>query len=214
MSIDDAWRYGTNAWEWLVATPWVMMFAGAALLVTGVYYTIRPVQKSVPPGANVAPIDPLIQEGRLDWDAGGQVVFRGRYLRGGKNVNAYVTYGSSGGVPNGQNRVLGGGKPAVEPRIRIDSVERFDKDAQAAIFVGRVTNVEGNQQVITWGRPELGNISVGITWASYFGCLVLVEEGGKENHYPFAIISRSQEGRAGPPTIVGPPLLSACPNWL
>jgi hypothetical protein len=211
MSVDDAWRYGTNVWEWLVATPFVMVLAGAALLATGLYYTVRPVATPPPPGANV-PTDPIIQDGRFDWDAADQVVFSGRYLRSGKHVNAYVSYAN---LP--QKRVLGGTGPSIGPRIKIDSVDRFDKNAQASILIGRITSVEGNQQIITWGRPELGNMSVGITWGSYFGCLVLVEEGGQENHYTFAIIAAqdglaTQDRKVAPPTIVGPPLIATCPN--
>ena len=148
--------------------------------------------------------DQLIKLPTIEWNSDGKVTLEGRYSRAGSSLNAYVTYGLTGGIA--ESRVLGA-VTIIEPRIKIDSVSRFDRDERAQFLLGVVTNVEGNQQMIQWGRLELNNIKVGITYASYIGCVILVTADGAEDRYPFAIVSRQNVAAA---TVVGPPLLSSC----
>lgn len=189
MSLDDFIRYGPSTWYWLTARPWIFMIVGAVLLATGVYYTLRPVSK-IENSFDAGPLGSLIHDPAINLDAG-KITLAGTFSRGGKDLNAYVTYGSAGGpIPQ---QVLSG-PVAMAPRIKLGHTNRFDKGERAAILIGTIVPADGNQNIVEWGDRNFTAERTGITWASNFGCIILVEQNGRENSYPFAIISRSVGG--------------------
>jgi len=146
----------------------------------------------------------------------GRISFRGIYARSGGELVVYVTYGMAGGAwvpqpptqPTAVNNRLT--SEQLEPRIKLDSVPRFDRGEQADVTVGHVTKDKDNETtfILQWGKPNLNNKKIGITLGNYFGWIIFVAKDGTENRYPFAIITRSTGLRnLEPPTIFGPPVI-------
>lgn len=152
----------------------------------------------------------LIYTPSVDLD-GRRIVFRGRYGRSGRGLVAYVTYAHAGGygITTTPFAVLTGNLNLREPRIKLTSISRFDRDEAVNVTVGTVTDADGGQQVLQWGDEHLNNTKVGITWGSYFGYVIFVENGGAEHAYPFAVVQRSVADKPGPATILSSDLLIA-----
>jgi hypothetical protein len=156
------------------------------------------------------PHEQLITNPAIEWDGHGQVVFQGKFLRAGEKLAVYVDY-TFAGNGDGSNNIVhqAAGKPE---RVKIGSVDRFVREERLNVTLGTVEKVEGNQQVLGWGDPASRN-KVGITWANYVGRVVLIDEAGQEEYYPFAFISRSSDMNPRVPVIVGPKALTSQSNW-
>jgi hypothetical protein len=161
---------------------------------------------------------PTIKDAYIDWDKSGRVSLRGRFVKSDGPVSIYVTYGSisrSPGFP--QVRDVVSGKFLNQPRIKIGSIPHFDNEESADITIGTISNYEGNQQVIEWGEPEQKNSKVGVTWANYFCFVILVWRDGREEFYPFAIVTKSHASSDGSsaipeaPAVFGPDVITA--HW-
>jgi hypothetical protein len=155
--------------------------------------------------------DHLIKNPVISIDEHNGIYLIGRYARSGGDLVTYVTYRSIGqfGPGIGDKLVINNQQYGIEPRIKIDAVTRFDRNEQAEISVGRLLPVEGGQHVIQWGAEALNNKKVGVDWVSWSGLIILVTKDGKEDSYPFMIISRSAEGNLRMPSLVGPSVLSS-----
>jgi hypothetical protein len=153
---------------------------------------------------------PLIKGPRLDWDASGRLSLQGRYTRQGGPISVYVTYESIGSAITRRPNAVLGGAGSIEPRIKVDSLSHFDEDEMADLTLGFV--IDDNGKILQWGQPQQNKTKVGITFASYFGNVILVSSDGKNvESYPFAIISTSDQqvtgANASPPIMIGPDIL-------
>jgi hypothetical protein len=168
--------------------------------------------KSVPLIGSSTPSDQhLVKNARIDWDPQGRVSLQGRFTRRDGPITVYVSYGQSSHAGLGyQANLVVNGNLLIEPRIKIATLDHFDKDERANITIGIVTSVEGNQQVIQWGEIQQNNTKVGITWGSYFGSIVFVWRDGREESYPFGIVAQLQaDNKGAAPIIIGPDVLNA-----
>jgi hypothetical protein len=211
MGAENPWwlRYLFLGWASVMKAPWVLIIVGLCFVGLGAY--LLGIRSSSKDGNSTShPTIPLIADAIFEWDGSGPITFRGTFARSGRDLNAYVTYVSAGNAMAYSVTILGRNL-SFEPRIKISSIDRFDKNERLALILGSPRAVEGNQQVLKWGKPDSNNISVGITWGHYFGCLIFVDENGDQGSYPFAIISRSRDQQPAPPIIIGPSVLTNCP---
>lgn len=168
--------------------------------------------------ASPAVTNRLIKDPRIEWDAAKmRLSLHGRFQRAGGQLSVYISYMLTGGAPvtsarEATIRVLTLGA-LVEPRIKIDPIDHFDRGEKVNIQIGFVTLYpENNSQVIRWGDEKSENIQVGITYGSYFGNVILVWRDGShpDELYPFAVIARSAASNMPtPPLILGPDILMA-----
>lgn len=155
---------------------------------------------------------PLIKGPRLDWDASGRLSLQGRYTRQGGPISVYVTYESLGSMLTRRTNMVLAGPGGIEPRIKVDSLSHFDEDEMADLTLGFV--IDDNGKILQWGQPQQNKTKIGITFASYFGNVILVSSDGKTvESYPFAIISTSDQqvtgANASPPIMISPDVLIA-----
>jgi hypothetical protein len=77
---------------------------------------------------------------------------------------------------------------------------------------------DDNGKILQWGQPQQNKTKIGITFANYFGNIILVwNEGKNVESYPFAIIATFMEqttgSKAPPPIMIGPDILLA-QQWM
>jgi len=183
----------------------VVAFLAAGIALAGIAW-----QKFSPLPSTATSHEWLISDPAIEWDGHGPIVFQGKFLRAGEKLAVYVDY-TFAGNGDGSNNIVhqAAGKPE---RVKIGSVDRFVREERLNVTLGTVEKVEGNQQVLGWGDPASRN-KVGITWANYVGRVVLIDEAGQEEYYPFAFISRSSDMNPRVPVIVGPKALTSQSNW-
>jgi hypothetical protein len=187
--------------------------AAVLLIAAAITYALRP--SAGVAGVAAAPTqqttDRLVRDPSIEWPGHGPIMFRARFLKSGEKLPVYLDYGQSGGGPFTQFAV--GGASVMQSRVEIGFIERFVRGQELSVTLATVAPYEGNQQVLQWGEEHYGNTKMGITWVNYFGRVVLVGRDGREEYYPFIIVSRSSENNPRPPVILGPSLITSFLEW-
>jgi len=142
----------------------------------------------------------------IQWHGNDPILLTGKYARSGENIMVYLEYNNLTGGPMDGGYVVDGSRSSLA-RMPITKIDRFVKDQKASIPIATVEKYEGNQQILQWGDAVYDNYKMGITYANYFAKLILIDREGKEEVYPFMIISQSTESEPKVPIIVGPKLL-------
>jgi hypothetical protein len=193
------------------AVPAILFALGTIIFIVRLFGA-EPQTASITHAVPVASAQPMIKAPRLDWDPGGRLSLQGRYTRHGGPISVYVTYENMGGAFARRPNTVLGGTGSIEPRIKVDSISHFDEGEMADLTLGFV--IDDNGKILQWGPPQQNKTKVGITFASYFGNVILVSGDGKNvDSYPFAIISTSDQqttgANASPPIMIGPDVLLA-----
>ncbi|UFZ07556.1 hypothetical protein LQG66_15150 [Bradyrhizobium ontarionense] len=148
---------GSNPWwfnvflaieGWLVATPWILIIAGSVLIGAGVYFTVRPVQKTssvqeTSPSSTSETQQmavPLLEEQSIYSGGGNNSLFAysGKFARSGKLVRVYLQYARS---------------PTDRPLIPVFEKHNFVKGEK--LVVPLATYLDNSSQ-FRWGTEAVG----------------------------------------------------------
>jgi hypothetical protein len=92
-------------------------------------------------------------------------------------------------------------------------VDNFVVGQELDVVVAVVSESKGYEDMILqWGDGKNDSPKVNVTWGTYMGKIVVIEQDAREEAYPFLIIARTRkdaEGKATPlpPLIIGPSYL-------
>jgi hypothetical protein len=163
--------------------------------------------------ATAAAAKQLLSKPSLEWDGSGPISFTARFQRGGTNLRVYVDWGAAYGG-GGSNDLLGGsGGFLPSPRVQIGAVGKFVTGQELDVVLAAISGGKGyDDLMLKWGDDTQDNPKVNVTWGSYMGKVVVVEQDSREEAYPFLVIARSRtnaEGKATalPPLLIGPSIL-------
>jgi hypothetical protein len=136
-----------------------------------------------------------------------------RFQRSGVNLRIYVDWGAAYGG-GGSNDLLGGsGVFLPSPRVQIGTIDRFVVGQELDVVLAVISAGKGYDEVtLKWGDETHNNPKVNVTWGSYMGKIVAVDQTLHEEAYPFLVVARSRtnaEGKATalPPLLIGPSIL-------
>jgi hypothetical protein len=188
---------------------WLLLLS--VLLLLNLAFSIR--TPAPGPASTSAAPKPLLSKPTITWDGSRPIRFTAVFQRSGSKLAVYADWGAAYG--GGGNRDLMGGSGVFlpSPRVRIGYVDNFVVGQELDVVIAVVSESKGYEDVILqWGDGTYDNPKVNVTWGTYMGKIVVIEQDLREEAYPFLVIARSTKDAEGKPTPL-PPLLIG-PSYL